>query len=202
MRHIKVQGMRFALIFAGLLTACGGGERDLPVLGRVGGFKLTSVTGERASSLSDADLSGRVWIVDFIWTRCKGPCFWMSGNMAKLQRALPETVLLVSVSVDPVRDDVPSLKAYARHFLAKEGRWFFLTGDKASVYTLIEKGFKLSASEDPAAPLSERFVHSTKFVLVDGDGQIRGYYDGEDPGHLKRLRRDAVRLASPGKADA
>ncbi|HMU96120.1 MAG TPA: SCO family protein [Elusimicrobiota bacterium] len=176
---------------------CASGPRELPVLGTVGDFRLTAVTGEKTSALSAGALSGQVWIADFIWTRCKGPCFLMSGNMARLQRALPGEIRLVSISVDPERDDPKSLRAYSKHFVGQENRWFFLTGEKAKVYALIENGFKVSAAEDRDAPLAERFVHSTKFVLVDGAGKIRGYYDGEEPGEMKKLVRDARGLLAP-----
>lgn len=196
---------RMALWGAPLLLAvwgagCASGPRELPVLSSVGDFRLTAVTGEKTATLSAADLTGRVWIADFVWTRCKGPCFLMSGNMARLQRALPTEVRLVSVSVDPERDDPKSLLAYSKHFVGQENRWFFLTGDKAKVYALIENGFKLSAEENPQAPLAERFVHSTKFVLVDSTGQIRGYYDGEEPGEMKKLLRDTRGLLAPTAA--
>ncbi|HMU75428.1 MAG TPA: SCO family protein, partial [Elusimicrobiota bacterium] len=97
-------------------------------------------------------------------------------------------------------DDPKSLRAYSKHFVGQENRWFFLTGEKAKVYALIENGFKVSAAEDRDAPLAERFVHSTKFVLVDGAGKIRGYYDGEEPGEMKKLVRDARGLLAPPAA--
>lgn len=185
------------LVLAMWGAGCASEPRVLPVLGSVGDFQLTAVTGEKTSTLSASDLAGRVWIADFVWTRCKGPCFLMSGNMARLQRALPADVTLVSVSVDPERDDPKSLLAYSKHFVGQENRWFFLTGEKKKVYALIEKGFKVSAEENRDAPLAERFVHSTKFVLVDAAGNIRGYYDGEEPGEMKKLLRDSRGLLAP-----
>lgn len=114
--------------------------------------------------------------------------------MAALQRELPASVGLVSFTVDPDYDNPERLKAYAARFGAKPGRWFFATGPKARLYSLLTNGFKLPVAENPGAPAGQRVIHSTKFTLVDSRGFVVGYYDSDDVGDLRRLKRDALSL--------
>lgn len=158
-------------------------------------FRLTAATSDSQRPLSRADLAGRPWIADFIFASCAGPCPLLSANMARLQARLPSAVRLVSFTVDPDRDTPKALKAYARRFRADPSRWYFLTGDKRPLYKLLSEGFKLATVEDPGAPSGLRVSHSTKFVLVDARGVLRGYYDGDDPDALARLEQDAASLS-------
>ncbi len=123
----------------------------------------------------------------------------MSRHMANLQALLPpgHDVCLISFSVDPERDTPQVLAEYARKFSADPDRWLFLTGPKKIIYDLVQKGFSLVAAEIPPAerqPDEEVILHSTKFVLVDGNGRIRGYYDSGDPDPLRKLLLDTENL--------
>ena len=165
-------------------------------LGNVPDFSLPGTTAEGDMPLSRADLAGRFWIANFIFTRCSGPCPIMTGKLAMLQPVLPADVLFVSFSVDPDRDDLDSLRRYARQFEADPKRWRFVRPEKGDLYRIAYEGFRLPVMEDPAAPSGYRVTHSTKFVLVDGEGRIRGYFDSDaaDVGDrinaaLGRLRR-------------
>ena len=130
---------------------------------------------------------GKVTVADFIFTTCAGPCPLMSGKMQELQQtfARESHVQLVSFSVDPEYDTPSILTAYSTRFGAIKGKWTFLTGQKQQMYTLIRKGFLLGVEAD-----STTILHSTKFVLVDADGIIRGYYDSEEDGSIKKLILD------------
>ncbi|MBI5687011.1 MAG: SCO family protein [Verrucomicrobia bacterium] len=154
----------------------------LPVLGTVPDFSFTERSGR---TVTLADLRGSVWVADFIFTRCGGPCPTMCAAMAALQRSLggaPE-VKLVSFSVDPDHDTPEVLARFAARFGASDTQWFFLTGNKSSIWTLANNGLKLAVTSDTPGEL----VHSTKFALVDRAGRIRGYYDGMDPAEQARL---------------
>jgi protein SCO1/2 len=161
----------------------------LPKLSNVPDFTLTSQRGE---AVSLTDLAGHVWVADLIFTTCSGPCLVMTSQMSRVQETMknePE-LRLVSVSVDPTRDTPDRLDWYAKLALADE-RWIFLTGDMDKIRSLAIDGFKLGveSSDDPNA-----ILHSEKFVLVDRDGTIRGYYDGKDEADVNRLIADARRL--------
>lgn len=149
-------------------------------------------------AISREDLFGKVWIADFIFTRCNGPCPILTANMAQLQRDLPKEAMLVTFTVDPDWDKPEILNQYAESFGADPKRWLFLTGEKKALYDLVYEGFKLSLLEEPKHPAGFRVTHSTKLALVDKKGMIRNYYDGTDSDALKNLKEDAIKLLKSG----
>jgi protein SCO1/2 len=167
----------------------------LPVLGQVPAFALTNRDGR---VVRRADLAGRPWVADFVFTRCPASCPMMSARMARLNRDLPSdlAVHLVSISVDPAHDTSEVLQRYAESFQAT-GRWLFLTGRREDVRRLCIEGFKLGLDMAPGPGNGpEPILHSTRFVLVDGQGNIRGYYEAFDEGSTAKLRRDLLALAA------
>jgi protein SCO1/2 len=162
-----------------------------PVLGRVPELSLVNRDGR---TVSREDLAGAPWIADFIFTRCPASCPMMTSRMARFNRDLPPDsgVRLVSISVDPEHDTPEALDRYARSYEAP-AHWLFLTGDGEQIYRLSKEGFKLGVDPAPQASglqTAEPILHSTRFVLVDREGRIRGYYDAFDEEAMKRLRRD------------
>ena len=121
------------------------------------------------------DLKGKVWLADFVYTTCPGPCPIISAHMSRLQGMLPAdpNARMVSFSTDPDNDTPEVLKAYAKRFGATD-RWTFLTGPKTEIYDLIQHGFLLPID----APAGARIIHSTRIMLVDKGGEVRGFYDG------------------------
>jgi cytochrome oxidase Cu insertion factor (SCO1/SenC/PrrC family) len=117
----------------------------------------------------------------------------ISSRMSELQKPLRKTdVHLVSFTVDPEKDTPEILRSYAEKLSAQPTRWDFLTGSKSAIYDLSKNGFKLAAadgSEDAGVP-----VHSTRFVLVDRHGEIRGYYEALAPDAVTKLLADANHL--------
>ena len=166
-----------------------------PALADFGPLPHFELTRETGAAVADADLTGRVWIADFIFTRCAGPCPRMSAQMAAVQTSLADQprIALVTFTVDPEFDTPEVLSDYSRESGADPARWMFLTGHRHDIYPLALHGFKLAIDADPN---DERaIIHSTKFVLVDAARHIRGYYDGTDPADVARLTRDAAGLA-------
>lgn len=165
-------------------------RRTIGHYGTVPGFQLMNQNGQPFGS---AELAGKIWIVDFIFSTCPGPCPMISSRMSELQRPLENSdVHLVSVTVDPEKDTPEVLRGYAEKLHARPGRWDFLTGPKAAIYDLSRSGFKLPVSEDsdqPGVP-----AHSTRAVLVDRRGTIRGYYDVTAPDAVTKLLADASQL--------
>jgi cytochrome oxidase Cu insertion factor (SCO1/SenC/PrrC family) len=162
---------------------------EVPVLGSVPEFSLTEANG---TVLRREDLLGKVWIASFLFTRCAEACPMMMRHEVRLQADLPlrDDLRLVSFSVDPDWDAPKVLTDYAHTFGADQSRWFFLTGDKKQIYHLTIDGFRLGAQD--AAPAKEMpILHSSKLVLVDRHGAIRGYYDSSDEAELRKLVRDA-----------
>jgi protein SCO1/2 len=169
---------------------------DLPVLGTVPAFSLTERSGR---AVRDTDLRGRIWIANFIFTRCSGVCPALSSHMARLQTTLrpdgESRLRLVSVSVDPAADTTEVLREYAARYRASADGWWFLTGDWQGVFDLVRNGFQLSLAQQPdAIDPGELITHSDRFVLVDASGRIRGYYRGTEEEGLANLTRDAQAL--------
>ena len=149
------------------------GGPDLPRLGAAPSFTLVS---EQGKTVTRADYEGTVWIADFVFTRCGGSCPILSARMAALaQRTAGVPALrFVSFGVDPEHDTPEVLSEYGQKLGADPARWTFLRGERPVIRALIKDGFKL-AIEDGVPDSVEPILHSTRFVLVDGEGTIRGY---------------------------
>jgi protein SCO1/2 len=166
---------------------------ELPVYYDLPAFELVDHHG-RAVDLST--FQGHPSIVAFIFTRCGGVCPAMTARMLRLQSKLPASTRYVSITVDPAHDTREVLKAYAAQVGAGD-RWTFVTGSQKELYRLAIDGFKLEALElppDRPDPLEGPFLHSSKLVLVDGRGRVRGYYDSADDEAMERLTADTARL--------
>jgi protein SCO1/2 len=163
-------------------------RHELPSYSVVPPFELTDQNGRLFGS---QQVMGKIWIADFIYTTCPGPCPMISSRMSETQKPLRDTgVVLVSFSVDPQHDTPEVLRGYAQRLNAQPGRWEFLTGDKGTIYRLSEEGFKLAATDGTRSEP----IHSTRIILVDRRGVIRGYYDGTDADAVMRLLADTSHL--------
>lgn len=174
-----------ALSSAPIITA-----RIPAVLGPAPAFELIERSGRVVRS---EELKGQVWIANFIFTRCLGPCPGMTANMARLQNMLTGApgIRLVTFTVDPEHDRPEVLRDYANRAGADATRWLFLTGTIEQIDAVQSKGFKMGVP-------GESIHHSDRFVLVDADGRIREYVDMNEPGAVERLAAKAVELARNG----
>ena len=154
----------------------------LPVYWKLPDFQLTS---QSAQPFDSKSLDGSIWVADFIFTTCPGPCPRMSAQMRGVQTAVASMpdVKLVSFTVDPQHDTPTALAQYAGRYHAEPGRWFFLTGEQTALEALCRNGFKLGDVDGSLA-------HSTRFVLMDRRSRVRGFYSSSDDGALPRLLHD------------
>jgi protein SCO1/2 len=186
--------LRLCIAVAVLCSACAR-WRPLPDFGQLPEFELKDQTGK---PFARADLKSKVWLVDFIFTRCQSVCPRMTAEMRKLQNrieAIPEARLL-SVSIDPDHDTAAVLLRYAASYQVDHSRWLFLTGEKATIRRMQEK---TERHLDP----EEITVHSKHFYLVDGNGYVRGVYSLAQPGAADEMIRDLQTLVkNPGKPEA
>lgn len=172
-----------------LAAGCGWKSPQLPSYNAIPAFTLTSQTGAEFDSRKQ--LAGKVWVADFIFTTCQGPCPRMSAYMQRIQervKDLPD-VRLVSFTVDPDRDTPEVLAEYGRRFQADPERWYFLTGPKETLQKLNRDAFLLG-------DINPNLEHSTRFVLVDRQGVVRGYYSSSDPQEIDKLVADLRALAA------
>ena len=175
------------LVLACALAACSRHTSALEVLGQIPQFELVAQNGQPFHSQV---LEGKIWVADFIYTTCPGPCPRMTSQMREVQDAvskLPD-VRLVSFTVDPAQDTPPVLAAYAKLHGASPAIWYFLTGPVPTLQMLDRDAFKLGN-------LDATMQHSTRFVLVDRQGRIRGYYDTSDASSIPKVIADASALA-------
>jgi protein SCO1/2 len=170
-----------------------------PVIGQVADFALTN---QNNLPVTLANLRGQVWVADIIFTRCPGPCARMTRQLRELQIALPATsrAQLVSLTTDAEFDTPPVLQKYATRFEANSANWQFLTGDPRAVATLAIDSLKLTALEKPAAERTspeDLFVHSTIFVVVDKQAQLRGVFEtGGDGVDWNKSKADILALVA------
>ena len=192
---------------------------SLPVYSQLPDFALVDASGR---AFARERLKGRVWVADFIYTRCEDTCPLQTYEMRRLQRtfAVHEDFRQISITTDPAFDKAALLAAYARKFDADRARWFFLTGKESEIKDLALKGFRLSyATKRAALPLDSvrsrvfrlllpgahahhpghqegektpgiLISHSSRFVLIDRNFTIRGYYHSDDAESLEKLRKD------------
>lgn len=161
-----------------------------PALGNAPSFQLTDQAGQ---AFGTAELKGKIWIANFIFTRCTATCPAQTRVMADLQKQLSGSLIwsdvrLLSISVDPEFDQPDVLQDYAAASGADNQHWRFLTGERSQIWDLSKTGFRLPVADDTknsAMPI----MHDSKFVLVDRRGEIRGYFDVLAPRGLTNLRR-------------
>jgi protein SCO1/2 len=166
-----------AVLFISLTLAACTSRPPLPSFGVVPYFQLTSQTGQTFDSRV---LDGKVWVANFIFTSCPGPCPRMSSQMRDLRAAVPQ---LVSFTIDPARDTPAVLAAYAHRYEADPQRWHFLTGAQSELQLLARNVFKVG-------DVDGALEHSTRFILVDGKRRIRGFYDSSDRDKIRQLIAD------------
>ena len=206
-------GVIMIAIAAILLSSCGKGDRDVETvetlpyyrtealipewpdnrkdgefvseMHSIGNFELLNQNGQK---LSNKDMEGKIYVVDFFFTTCPGICPKMTYNMKKLQDRFEynDNINFLSFSVMPDVDSVEVMKEYAVQYGVTDGKWNLLTGDRKEIYLLARESF--FADVDPGN--AEDFLHSEKFFLVDGKGNIRGIYNGTVDLEVKKVIED------------
>ena len=167
---------------------------------RVGDLTLTNQLGEKVSL--NESLKGKSVVLDFFFTNCPTICPQLSKNMRQLQisfkkdpkkeASLDTIVQFISITVDPAHDSFQALRAYADRFGANHDKWWFLTGDKKTIYNFIRN--QLGIATGPGDGGAEDFIHTEQFVLLDKDRYIRGYYNGLNDTDVRKCADDIVLL--------
>ena len=189
--YLVIAGILGALIFSVVLFQGALKVETLPIYGKVNDFRLLDTEG-REFTLKD--LKGKVWLAYFIFTTCGGICPVMTKNMAALYRSFLsiDSVKMVSISVNPEHDSVDVLSAFARKYHANSSKWHFLTGERDEIKRLAVESFQVGSVDEP-------IFHSDRFILVDGEGRIRGYYDGTQQKSINILFKDIAALIKERK---
>ena len=168
----------------------------MPPIGEIPSFRFTTQEGK---VLTKEDLLGKIWVADFVFTRCTGPCPVMTSRMAELAKGLAKAkdVRLVSISVDPEHDTPTVLSEYAGRMLADPSKWIFLTGPKQEIDDFARKGmFQVLAYDEKGVP-----THSTRFLVIDRNGWIRKTHHLDEPELVQKLLIDVGDLLRETKKE-
>jgi protein SCO1 len=224
MSLVRCTSRRVGLAFVGVMLAGGAVSvwitwqaqiQPLEVYGAVPDFTLLERSGR---TVTRSDFLDKVSVVDFFYTRCTDTCPLQSAHLARLQAEFRgvRDVQFVSISVDPEHDTRDVLASYAARFHADPGRWLFLTGNRQAIFRLAVDGFHLGAlvsaqrqtpsswswiqpsrvwaHDKETSPHVMRFIHGSRFALVDRHARIRGYFDGTDWLEVQRLSKSLEQL--------
>lgn len=154
--------------------------KTIPVIKDVGAFSgLTSTK----KQFSNNDLKDIPSVVYFMFTTCKGPCPIINKQTETLLTEIPIPVRFVAITVDPETDTEEKLLEYSKTFTFKDSSWIFVRTHPDSLRSVAVKNFMVGDMESP-------MVHSTRFILVDKNAKIRGYYDGLDSKAIEKLKQD------------
>ena len=153
----------------------------------VSDFNLINQNGK---TVTQDDYQDKIYVADFFFTSCQGPCPIMTGNMAKIQEAFVtnDDVMFLSLSVTPDIDSIPVLREYATRKGVIDAKWNVTTGEKKHIYELARKSY-FAVVEQGDGGLQD-FIHTPNFILVDKKKQIRGIYDGTDDNEILQLIKD------------
>lgn len=187
-RHIWTIGILYGIVVITSLRFCL--QKDAtppPVYGEV---PPTALVDHRGAEFSRADMSGKIWVVGFVFTRCTTTCPMVVQQMRDFQKEIKDARLdkyveFAAVSVDPKHDRPEVLLDYAKQRDLDLKNWTFLTGSEQAVQDFVVGGFKLAIGEKRALPGGAfDIAHSLKLALVDRKGQIRGFYRLEREGEF------------------
>jgi protein SCO1/2 len=168
----------------------------LEKLAQVPDFTLTDQT---SAPFGSADLKGKIWVANFIFTRCKGPCPLIITRMAELNgklKKIHDSVKLASFTVDPEHDTSQVLANLGQNLAANPADWKFLTGTPDAINEIVVKGLLQPLAKEPDGTPA----HSQRFVIVDGEGWIRSFHEGEDPEIVQKLIVDIGTLLRENSA--
>jgi protein SCO1/2 len=180
----------FILFYAGLTKIIPGyGEVKLPVLSYVQPFSFTSQDGKK---ITEKDIAGKVCVVEYFFTTCKGICPKMNNNMKDVFQAYKSEpdFLILSHTVNPETDSVSRMKQYADSLGADPKTWLFLTGTKQSLYNAARVSYLLDDAKNNNDDISNQFIHTQFFALVDKSSRVRKIYDGLKKEELAELKKD------------
>lgn len=169
-------------------------KTKLPVLSDVKPFAFTTQDGK---IFTEKDMAGKVCVVNFFFTTCKGICPRMNSNMRSIYDEFKneKDFLILSHTCDPERDSVVKMKRYADSMQVDTHVWVFLTGRKDSLYYAARNSYLLDDPKNALKNIDDQFLHTQFFALVDKNGNIVSQiFDGLKKDDLEALRSDIKKL--------
>ncbi len=152
-----------------------------------------SFINQDGASFTNADMLGKVCVVEYFFTTCKGICPKMNHNMKDIYETFKSNkdFLIVSHTCQPEVDSVPIIKAYSQKMNSNNINWVFVTGNKENLYKMARFSYGLDDPKNAVANVADDFIHTQFFSLVDNNGNVRGgVYDGLKKEDLDKLKED------------
>ena len=164
-------------------------SKGLPVIGKVKPFFFTDQLGRR---VTEEDVKGKVFVVSYFFTTCKGICPEMNANLKKVYNKFKneKDFLILSHTSDPAVDSVPRMKQYAEALGADPNKWIFLTGRKDSLYNMARFAYAIDDPANNLKDINDVFLHTQFWALVNKKGEIRKIYDGLKMSEVNSLIKD------------
>ncbi len=156
-----------------------------------------SFTTENNTPFTQKNMQGKVCVVNYFFTTCKGICPRMNGNLKDVYDKFKDNpdFLIVSHTSDPETDSAATLKKYAEKMKVNTNTWVFLTGKKDSLYKQARNSYLLDDPKNAVVNINDQFLHTQFLALVDKNGNLRGQiYDGLKKEELKQLEDDIAIL--------
>ncbi len=169
-------------------------KTKLAVVSHVEPFAFTNQNNEQ---VTQADLKGKVTVVEYFFTTCTGICPRMNTSMKKIYNQFKneDDFLILAHTVQPEIDSVQRLKFFADSLGVDTNKWVFLTGKKDSLYKAARVSYLLDDPKNSVEKIEDQFIHTQFFSLVDRQGQVRGgVYDGLKKDEMERLAVDIEKL--------
>jgi protein SCO1/2 len=196
---------RYLIFFIGLLGAfylaifwgTDQWKKKLPVINQVKPFSFVNQLGD---TIMNNRVAGKVQVVEFFFTTCKGICPKMNNALLGISQKFKdeEDFIILSHTVDPDTDSVGRLKYFADSLKLDPQKWILLTGSKATLYEAARKSYLLDDQQDESAAIADQFIHTQLFALVDRSGRVRGIYDGLEKKELAKLEKDIRLILNEG----
>ena len=210
---MKTTGLLFGLLLIWAVGCKPAGESEtsnleLPILGEryvddnqdtvyhtIAQFSFVNQVGD---TISNADVSGKVYVADFFFTTCPTICPVMKKEMLRVHEKFKDNpnFKILSHSIDPTHDTQEVLKDYADKLgITDASTWNFLTGEQEKIFEMGQTSYLTTAMADQMEPGG--FLHSGAFLLIDQQGRIRGVYDGTKSDQVDRLINDIPKILTP-----
>lgn len=166
-------------------------------------FQFTNQDGK---PVSNKDVEGKVYVVNYFFTTCKGICPRMNNNLKEVYEQFKNRpdFMILSHTCDPDNDSVPKMKRYADSMQVNTQKWEFLTGRKDSLYKMARYSYGIDDPKNTVNDIKDDFIHTQFVALVDKNGIVRGQvYDTLKKDEIEKLKHDIEQLLNeptPGTA--
>lgn len=200
-KNVIIYGTFFILLVGGFIFLLsftkGFFDVKLPIMSYVQDFSFTDQNGKTVNS---HNLDGKVYVTEYFFTTCNGICPKMNANMKNVFEKFKDQkdFAILSHTSMPETDSVSLLKGYEEKMIGKNphyaAQWYFVTGTKDSLYNMARQSYLLDNDKNNNINISDHFIHTQFFALIDKQKRVRGIYDGLKLDEIARLDKDVATL--------